>query len=90
MKVGENMVATKARIKANAKYNAKTYEQIILRVKKGEKATLQAIAAEQGMSVNSFITTAIDYYLSNKCPNTRDNLTPDAETAPDPTLQEDR
>ena len=83
------MTMSKAHIKASAKYNAKTYEQIILRVKKGEKATLQAIATEQGMSVNSFITTAIDYYLSNKCPNTRDNLPPDAELAQDQSPDEE-
>lgn len=59
------MVMSKAHIKASAKYNAKAYEQIIIRVKKGEKATLQAIAINQGMSLNSFITTAIEQYLSS-------------------------
>lgn len=59
------MTATKARIKANAKYNAKAYEQIIFRVKKGEKATLQAIAKEQGISVNALITAALDSYIND-------------------------
>ena len=69
------MTVSKAHIKASAKYNKANYAEIKLYVKKEEKETIKAIAAEQGMSVNSFITTAIDYYLSNKCPNTRDNLT---------------
>ena len=59
------MTTTKAHIKATAKYNAKTYEEIKLRVKKGEKATLQAIAKEQGISVNALITAALDSYIND-------------------------
>ena len=59
------MTVSKKQQACIARYNAKNYEEIKLRVKKGEKATLQAIAAEQGMSVNSFITTAIEHYLSS-------------------------
>lgn len=72
------MTATKAHIRATEKYNAKAYDEIKLRVKKGEKATLQAIAAEQGMSVNSFITSAIDYYLQhNKSDHDQANVVGD-------------
>ncbi len=59
------MTMSKAHIRATAKYNAKAYDRIEVKVKKGEKATLQAIATNQGMSLNSFITTAIEQYLSS-------------------------
>lgn len=77
------MTMSKAHIKASAKYNAKAYEQIILRVKKGEKATLQAIASEQGMSVNAFITTAIEHYLLEIKNTDSVNIAPDNKPAPD-------
>ena len=73
------MVMSKAHIKASAKYNAKAYEQIIIRVKKGEKATLQAIATNQGMSLNSFITTAIEQYLSSIQESAGDEAQKDSE-----------
>ena len=42
------------------RYNAKVYEQIQLRVKKGKKADLQAHAANTGESLNGFVNRAID------------------------------
>lgn len=57
------MTASKARISANDRYNKKTYEQVMFRVKVGEKADLQAIAEKQGMSLNAFITAAISSYI---------------------------
>ncbi|MBQ9385217.1 MAG: hypothetical protein IJT87_13380 [Ruminiclostridium sp.] len=83
------MTTTKAHIRASAKYNKANYAEIKLYVKKDEKETIKAIAAEQGMSVNSFITTAIDYYLSNHCPSSRDILPTDATEQTDPTPQKD-
>ena len=65
-----------------ARYNAKNYEEIKLRVKKGEKATLQAIASEQGMSVNSFITTAIEHYLLEIKNTDSAPIVPDDKPAP--------
>jgi uncharacterized protein (DUF1778 family) len=41
------------------RYNAKAYDRISLMVKKGEKETIQAHAAERGESVNGFINRAI-------------------------------
>lgn len=41
------------------KYNAKAYDEIKVRVFKGEKATIQDHAAAQGESVNGFIQRAI-------------------------------
>lgn len=71
------MTVSKAHIKASAKYNKANYAEIKVYVKKEEKETIKAIATSQGMSVNAFITTAIDYYLqhtkestSGKCSET--------------------
>ena len=50
---------TKAQTKASAKYNSKTYEEIKLRVRKGEKSKLKAHAEERGESLNGFINRAI-------------------------------
>lgn len=46
---------------ATARYNAKAYDEIKLRVKKGMKPLIQELAAQMGMtSVNSLICYAID------------------------------
>lgn len=37
------------------KYNKENYEQVIIRLKKGEKEKLQKRASDCGMSLNSFI-----------------------------------
>lgn len=57
------MTASQAQIRANSKYNKKAYDDIKVRVKKGERAELQAIAEKQGMSLNAFITAAISSYI---------------------------
>lgn len=49
-----------ARIKANNKYNAKAYDRIGIAVRKGKKDVIKAHAAEQGETVNAFVTRAID------------------------------
>jgi len=54
------MPISEARKKANAKYNAKAYEQIQIRVQKGKKSDIQAFAEKQGKSINGFINEAID------------------------------
>ena len=42
------------------RYNAKTYDEIKIRVNKGKKDAIKAHADSQGESVNSFIGRAID------------------------------
>ena len=44
------------------KYNKRVYEQIPLRVKKGEKEDISQCAQRYGMSTNAFILNAIDAY----------------------------
>lgn len=41
------------------RYNAKKYDMIRIAVPKGQKATLQAVAAQTGESVNHYIARAI-------------------------------
>ena len=53
------MPISEARRRANAKYNAKAYDEIKIRVPKGKKGTVQAYAASRGESVNGFINRAI-------------------------------
>ena len=48
------------RSQSAARYNAKTYEQIQIRVKRGEKDRYKAIADELGLSLNQLILTAIN------------------------------
>ena len=42
------------------RYNAKAYDEIKVRVPKGQKAAIQAHAESQGESVNGFISRAIE------------------------------
>ena len=46
--------------KVKDRYNAKAYDEIKVRVKKGKKDIINAYATEHGMSVNDFINRAID------------------------------
>ncbi|MEE0266282.1 MAG: hypothetical protein U0L18_11445 [Acutalibacteraceae bacterium] len=54
------MALTEAQKRANAKYNAKAYDRVELKVKKGKKETIKAHAEQQGESLNGFINRAID------------------------------
>lgn len=45
--------------KASAKYNAKAYEEIKLRVKKGQKDQIAEYAAARGLSLNGYINKLI-------------------------------
>lgn len=53
------MAISEARKRANAKYNAKAYEQVPFRVKKGQKQVLKDIAEQQDESLNSYIKSAV-------------------------------
>lgn len=48
-------IRSDAQKKAVAKYNAKAYVQILLRVKAGESEEIKAPAAMQGKTINGFI-----------------------------------
>ena len=52
--MGKTSAAVKER------YNKKTYEDIRLRVKVGQKATIQAQAEKKGLSLNGYIVDLIE------------------------------
>lgn len=49
-----------AQSRASAKYNAKAYEEIKLRVKTGDKEVIRAYAESQGLSLNGYINKLIE------------------------------
>jgi uncharacterized protein (DUF1778 family) len=51
---------TEARKRANAKYNAKAYDKVLVRLKAGQKDIIQSHADTQGESLNGFINRAIE------------------------------
>ena len=53
------MAYTQAQNKATQKYSAKTYDQVKILVKKGERDKLKSHAEKQGESLNGFINRAI-------------------------------
>ena len=57
------MPASKAKVKANAKYTAKAYDKVLTYVSKGKKEILQTHAAANGESLNGFVNRAIDETL---------------------------
>ena len=59
------MSVSKAQMEATAKYEAKAYDKILLRLKRGKKADIEAAAAASGeKSVNSWISKAIEARLT--------------------------
>lgn len=56
----------KAQTKASAKYNAKAYEEIKLRVSKGQKEQIQAHAQANGESLNGYINRLIAEDMGDK------------------------
>lgn len=50
----------KSQTKATAKYNAKAYEEIKLRVKTGQKEEIRNYAESKGMSLNGYINALIE------------------------------
>lgn len=53
-------MATKAQMQATAKYNAKSYDRIEIKVKKGQKTVIQAHAESKGLSLNAYIVGLIE------------------------------
>lgn len=59
------MPLSEARKRANAKYNAKAYEQLNIRLKTGERTSLQNYVDKSNMSLNNFVTSCIAYCIDN-------------------------
>lgn len=54
------MAISESQRKAVAKYNAKSYDEIKVRVSKGNKDIIKAHAEGKGESLNGFVNRAID------------------------------
>lgn len=54
------MPYTDAQKRATAKYNAKAYDRIEIKVKKGQKEVIQKRAEKQGKSLNSYIVDLLE------------------------------
>lgn len=60
---GDIMPASKAQQKAVAKYMKENYDEIKVRVPKGERAIIKSHADANGESVNAFICRSIEEAL---------------------------
>lgn len=57
---------TEARARANKKWMEKAYDRLTVTLPKGNKAIIQAAAAAAGLSVNGWITQAIEEKLQKE------------------------
>lgn len=57
------MTVSKAQKAATAKYEAKTYDKVLVRLPRGKKTEIESAAKTEGKSVNGFISEAIDEKL---------------------------
>lgn len=53
-------MATDSRLRANAKYQEKAYDQISIRVKKGTRDRWRALAEAEGKSLASYIVSRVE------------------------------
>ena len=60
------MTKTKTSSAVKNRYNAKAYDQLPIRVPKGQKATIQANADAVGESLNGYVTKAIDERIARQ------------------------
>lgn len=66
MKGGNTMTVSKAQQAATARYEAKVYDKILVRLPKGKKDEIQMCADSRGLSVNGFINEAIEEKLERE------------------------
>lgn len=53
------MAKTKTSTAVKNRYNAKAYDQLPIRIPKGQKATVQAAADQEGESINGYVNRAV-------------------------------
>ncbi|MCH5348190.1 MAG: hypothetical protein J1E40_02610 [Oscillospiraceae bacterium] len=56
---------SEAHIKANNRYNAKAYDEVKFRVKKGEKKCFQSYLEKRQYSLNRFVNSCVSYCIEN-------------------------
>ena len=60
------MAISQAQLKATQKYQAKVYDRIAFRVKKGYKQELEEMAKQENKSLNQFVLDCIKEHIENK------------------------
>ena len=71
------MAVTKAQKEATARYEAKAYDKILLRLKQGKKEEIEVQAKAAGESINGYISAAIEARLSGPtAPAPTENVVP--------------
>lgn len=55
-----------ARNRASQRYNSAHLEQVNFRIRKGEKALLQAEASANGMSMSQYLVTAVNAFAGKQ------------------------
>lgn len=63
------MAVSKARIRANAKYNLKAYDRLEMKVKKGNKEKILSYANENGESLNNYLKRAVKKQIKDETGN---------------------
>ena len=61
----QKMALSEARKRANAKYNAKSYERLGIDVKKGERNKLKQYAEQKEISLNKFVCNCVSHCIEN-------------------------
>ena len=70
------MAVSKAQKAATAKYEAKVYDKVLVRLPRGKKSEIEAHIKPKGESLNGFISTAIDEKLERDKEKEAGGVTP--------------
>lgn len=62
------------------RYNAKAYDEIKVRVFKGQKEQIKSAADSLGETVNTFIGKSIEERINRMCPDTEYTFNPKKDT----------
>lgn len=74
---------SEARIRANNKYNAKAYDEVKFRVKKGEKERFQSFLRAHQHSLNNYVNLCLSHCIEHEIDVS--NAKPLGEVLPDKT-----
>lgn len=59
------MAVSESQLRANARYQAKNYDEIKIRVKKGKRAEYKLAAEKRGMGFAEMVRASIEEYIAN-------------------------
>lgn len=73
------MSVSESKKRANKKYDSKAYDQMMVRVRKGDKAIIAAHADKHGESINAFLKRAL--YNQMEFDNMSDSVSEETENS---------